>query len=344
MNKQLCFGNGKTYVVAEMACAHDGHLDRARSIINAAAQSKADAVQFQIFTVSNLISPLSPSFEQSMKLEIPSGAWPMLFDHVRSLNLDIWATIFDEASLSIACECGADVIKIHSSDLSNPGLLKQAAFVGRPLALSVGGSLPEEIDRAVNFLRKNGACEILLIHGFQAFPTKPYDSHLRFIQTLKSTYGCPVGYQDHTDGGSPLATALPLAAIGFGAVVLEKHLTDDRSRKGIDYESSLGPDEFAHFVELVRTIDEAAGDGSVRPLSVAELEYRRRMKKSAVLASSVKKGDLITKEKLRFMRSGTGISPWDAQTIIGGVAVHDMEAYTSLLTGDVSLQSLRKEG
>lgn len=337
------FERGTTYIVAEMACAHDGEIERAKRIIDAAALSEADAIQFQIFTIRNLISPLSPNLEQARKLEIPSGAWPSLFSHARSLNLDVWVTVFDEASLTIACECGADVIKIHSSDLSNPDLLEQAAHSGRPLALAVGGSLPEEIERSVGFLRESGAREILLMHGFQAYPTKPQDSHLRFIQTLKNTYGCPIGYQDHTDGGSALAATLPLAAIGFGAVVLEKHLTDDRARKGTDYESSLGPVEFTHFVELVKIIDAAVGDGLVRPLSIAELEYRKRMKKSALVNCLVKKGEIITHEKLVYMRSGAGVSPWDAQSIIGSIAARDLGAYTPLSPDDVVMQNYLEE-
>lgn len=331
-----------TYVVAEMACAHDGVVKRAIQIIDAASQSKADAIQFQIFTIRNLMSPLSPDFGRAQKLEIPAEAWSILFSHARSHGLDVWATVFDEASLSIARECAADVIKIHSSDLSNPELLDLAAQTGKPIALAIGGSLPEELERALGFLRGRGVRDILLMHGYQAFPTPTRDSHLRFIQTLANEYGYPVGYQDHTDGSSLLAMILPLAAIGFGAVVLEKHITDDRTRKGTDYESSLGPAEFSQFVELVRAIDEASGDGKKRLLTPAEIEYRKRMKKSAHINCDIGKGEIITREKLSYLRGGVGVSPWEANDLVGHTAARDLSPFTPLSAEDVVWRDWRK--
>ena len=315
------------YIVAEIACAHEGDPDRARALIDCAAAAGADAVQLQVFFVRNLISPRSPHFEAATSLEIPEDAWPGLIEHARGTGLHVWANVFDNQTLGIALAGGVRALKLHSSDLENPILLEAVAGAGQPLSLAAGGATLDEIGRSVDFLRGHGADDIILMHGFQAFPTKPEDAHLRFIGALRERFGCLVGYQDHTDGATPLAFTLPLAAVGFGACVLEKHITDDRSRRGTDYEAALGPADFKRFVEMARALYDAIGDGEERRLSEAERGYRERMKKHIVAARDIAAGETIVPDMLAFLRGVDGLSPWQVSTLVGRVARNRIEAF-----------------
>ena len=154
------------------------------------------------------------------------------------------------------------------------------------------------------------------MHGYQAFPTKIEESNLEFLKTLKEKFGQPVGFMDHVDGSDPLSQILPLVAIGFGASVIEKHITLDRKAKGIDYESALEPPAFKEFVSKVRKMEQAIGKG-VCNFSEDEKQYRKRMKKSIVAREAIPKNVTIKREMVAFKRGREGISPMEVEKIIG---------------------------
>jgi len=325
----------QTYVIAEMACAHDGNPDLAYKLIDIAATAHPDAIQLQIFSVDRLVSPLLPSFNASKKLEIPLNEWPNIISHSKQQGLQVWANIFDEDTLEIAAGQDVDGLKLHSSDLSNHRMLDAVGSAGKPVNLAVGGSTLDEIAQAVFRLRERGTKELILMHGYQGYPTHLSDARLGFIKTLMRLFGCPVGYQDHTDGSSELAIFLPLVAIGAGACVLEKHFTDDRFRKGTDYESALGPEDFTRFVRLVRATDITIGEESIRPMSEAEFKYRHTMKKTIVAACPIRKGEKITDDMLAFMRAEPGLTPWDTESLIGKLAAKDILIFATIRPDDL---------
>ena len=313
-----------TYVVAEMACAHEADVERAKRLVDVAAGAKADAIQLQIFSADRLASPLIDNHRVLKKLEVPTGRWPEILSHAKRTGLHVWVNVFDEEALQVAIEAGVDGLKLHSSDLSNPRMLDAVAKAGKPVSLAVGGSTLDEIAAAIDRMRQGGAEELLLMHGYQGYPTLPEDGRLRYIGTLKRVFGCPVGYQDHTDGGSDLATILALVAIGAGACVLEKHFIDDRSLKGTDHHSSLDPGPFARFVQLVREVDVALGDGTVRPLSEGEAKYRKALKKSLVAACEIRHNEVVGEEMLVCLRSEAGLSPMRLAEVVGRKAKRDI--------------------
>ena len=329
--------SGGTRVVAEMACAHEGGVERALAIAGAAADSGADAIQLQLFQAEQLVSRRLPAFEQAKQLELSPESWRAVFAEARSRGLECWANVFDEASLALAVESGASVLKLHSTDLSNPRMLDAVGASGRPLSVAVGGSTLNEIDSALERLRGRGAEQLVLMHGFQAYPTSPADSHLRFLATLRRVFDLPVGYQDHTDGGSLLAFVLPSIAIGLGAAVIEKHITDDRSRRGIDHEASLGPEDFSRFVASMRGSDESLGLARYRTPAGAEAAYRERMKKCVVAARGLPEGHILTESDLVFVRSSPGgVSPARADELVGGRLRRAVDAHENLMPADVA--------
>jgi sialic acid synthase SpsE len=170
---------------------------------------------------------------------------------------------------------------------------------------------------SIEKLKSLGVSNLLLMHGFQAYPTDIDNSHIDFIATLESIFGLPVGYQDHVDAESELSKITPLLAMAKGAVLLEKHVTDCRSRKGTDYESALELTEFSGFIDLVNKGYLSFGSGNIRPFSDQECEYRQNFKKTIVSSRDIEKGEVITKDMLLFMRADQGYSPNYVNEIIG---------------------------
>lgn len=307
------FEPGCPYVVAEMACAHDGSIERALAITQAA--SKADALQIQLFHAEGLVVPQKvPTVRE---LELDPGDWKDVAGEAQSADLDLWATVFDEEAIELALELDADVLKIHSTDISNPSLLQACAETNLSLSLTVGGSTVSEIASAVRTLEDHEVSNLVLTHGFQDFPTSPEDARLGFISTLDRLFPYPVGYQDHTDGESDLAHTLPVAAIGLGARVVEKHITDDRSREGTDYISALDSEGFAKFVEKVDAVNGAFSGKRPDEFTEAEGEYRQSVKRRVVAGTEIPTGTTITEERITLLRADDGIKANRLDVVLG---------------------------
>lgn len=291
------------YLVAEMACAHQGRAEIALAMVDIAADAKVDALQIQLFSADRLISRKHPNFELMQGLTIETSAWEAVIDRARARSLPIWANVFSKEDLEFAVSAGASAIKLHSTDLSNPELLARAAATGLPTTLSVSASTMSEIETAIDVMRRSGSAPALLMHGFQAFPTPIEQNHLRFIETLKKAFGLPVGFQDHAAGGDPFACILPLMALAAGAALVEKHFTYAEGLSNIDHQSSLDPNGLRDFVGLFRRAASALGSPEEHALSSLELEYRNRMKKCLVAARHLQPGHRLRSEDVVFLRA-----------------------------------------
>jgi len=273
-----------TFLIAEMACAHQGDVKQACELVDVAARAKADAIQIQVYKKEIYMNPLYESYDLITRLELSQNEWLKVINKIKKKNMLFFAAGYDVNSIKFLTENGVDAFKIHSADTSNPEVLREVTNSGKPVFLSCGASTVKEINKALNFLRKNGTKDIILMYGYQAFPTKIEDSHLNFIRTLERMFGLNVGFYDHVDGGSILAKIIPIMAIGFGTQVIEKHFILNREKKGIDYESSLGPEDFVEFVDYVRKAEKAIGQKNIRAFTDGEINYRAYCKKySSVL-------------------------------------------------------------
>jgi sialic acid synthase SpsE len=248
---------------------------------------------------------------------------------VRELDLPVLAEVFDRTSLSIGERHRVAAYKIHSTDTENPELIRAVAATGKPLLFSTGGSDLGKVEGALLEARREGNEQAILMHGVQNFPTRIEDSHLRFIGTLKSSFGLPVGFQDHVDGGSPMARILPALALAFGADLVEKHITLDRSARGFDFESALDPAPFREMVELLRQTEKAAG-GSEAPAGESAAAYHRLMRRAVVSREKISKGAPLRREQVSFLRNETGLAPLEAARLFGRAARRDIEAWEPL--------------
>ena len=316
----------KPYILAEMACAHDGNPDLAHQLVDIAANANADGLQLQIFSAKNSMAKHHPGYDLSLKLEISLDDWIDIINHAKDCGLDVWVTILDETCFDIIND-KISVVKIHSSDIANLEMLELVVRTNKPVSLSAGGTTIDELAKAIFLLRDKGVKDILLMHGYQAYPTKISESRINFIKTLRKLFNCPVGYMDHTDGDSDLAFILPILAFAIGSAVIEKHITIDRSLKNTDYESALNPDELKKFVKIVNKISNVFGDGDLVPISSDELNYRHNFKKSIVAARNIKSGEIINKEMLLYLRAGAGLPPTDIDKIIDRVSLQDIKEH-----------------
>ncbi len=329
------------YVIAEMACAHDGSTENAWSIIKGASQAQADAIQFQIWQPTECVSPDHDDFELLKQIELGYDQWATLIRKTRDENrqIEIIACVYGVESARFAAEQGITTFKIHTSDLSNPVLLDECARLGSRIDLSVGGSYDEEIQSAVNCIRENRDCQIWLMYGIQLFPTPIEDINLQRMKHLAKKFDCPIGFQDHSDPESADAFAIPSAAVASGINIIEKHITHDRSKKGIDSQAALNPDEFIEFVRTMRNTA-AFSRSQCGDLSDGEKKYRQYSKKQILASRLLEVGHILEPGDLLFSRPANwndeGIQPSESNDVIGCTITQETRAFEPIRKSSLS--------
>ena len=312
------------YIVAEMASAHMGEVERARAITAAAVEAGAHAIKYQIWSRDAGTTPDHEDYEALGELEFCRTEWLDIMAFAAAQGIDVAVDVDDLESLAVALEGGVDILKIRVSNIACHELLESVAKTARPVLLATGASTTEEISVALEILLHNGAQDLVLMHGFQAFPTQPADTHLRALRFLATHYSHPVGYADHADSNSPLASLIPVAALAAGARVIEKHITIDREKETHDFESALNGPEFKLLVQQLEQVRTALGTDE-HPMTAAENAYRDRFRKSVVAAVDIGAGETITALHIGFKRSGVpGTAPDEAPGILGKAAIADI--------------------
>lgn len=323
-----------TFVMAEMAWSHDGSVNKAKKIIDGAANAKADAINFHITSLPDYMVPQYGSgtarvsagheeqrvYDYLISIDLTGEDWQSLFVYAKEKGLLISTMCNDLPSIEFTTKLDPDAYVLPSSCFSEEDMVRAIAQTMKPVFLRIGGAFLGEIEKTVLMMEEEGNKNIVLIHGFQSYPTKLEDMNLTYIRSLKQIFGLPVGFADHTDGDSPLALIVPLIALPFGANVIDKHITHDRSLRGEDFESALNPDELIKLVQNIREIEKAFGSPSVRPFSEAELNYRQVCRKRSVAKKTIKKDEEITKEKIAFKRSDEGVYPDESEYLVGRTA------------------------
>jgi N,N'-diacetyllegionaminate synthase len=328
--------DGRIFILAEMAGAHAGDPAQAGRIIEAAAAGRADAVKIHLFTPSEVAVPSFSYYPLYEKQQIAPETWRALTAQAHGLGLEVFADVFGEESAAAALAYGADGLKIHAADVTNVGLLTAVGRSGKPVLLSVAGSTWIETSEAIAALRAAGQDTIVLMHGFQGYPTALQDSALRRIEALRSKFGLPVGYASHVDGGGAEAGTLPLMAAAAGADVLEVHLTLDRAAQGPDYQSSLDPAPFAAMVAQVRALEPALGSRSLE-LGAEELQYRKLHKKWLVTTRELSAGETIAADAIALKRTdqppaGHAVR---AREVVGRQTARPLAAHSTVAARDL---------
>ena len=305
------------FIIAEAGVNHNGDLDLARELIDVAAAVGADAVKFQSFKAADLVTADAPKaayqkrttgeeqsqFEMLRRLELSEEAHVELIDHCRRKRITFLSTPFDERSADLLERLGVPAYKIPSGEMTNLPLLAHIARKRLPMVVSTGMCNLSEVETAVDCLEKCGLRDLVLLHCVSNYPADPADVNLRAMQTMRTAFGYPVGYSDHTQGD-----AVGLAAVALGACVVEKHFTLDRKLPGPDHQSSLEPGELAQFVRSVRAVEAALGTGRKRP-APCEVDTAAVVRKSLVAACDLPAGTVLTESCVASRRPGTGLPP-----------------------------------
>jgi sialic acid synthase SpsE len=247
------------------------------------------------------------SFRDLKIIELSRAEWMKILDFSKNLKIKVIVEPFDFDSFDfIKNHPAIEAFKIPTSDVLDPKFLNGVLSQEKKVFIATGGAEIDELDKVLAVAEKYPKTGVVLLHGFQNFPTKLEDSHLNKIHSLQKRFKCRIGFADHIDAeNQELSRLLPSMAIAAGASVIEKHLTLDRSERSYDFYSALNPDEFNQFVRHIRAIDSALGSSDLSNLSNAELEYRHNMKKFAVAAEDIQIGDNVDEAKIVFRRTSS---------------------------------------
>ncbi len=344
-NDLLIKDNPRAIFIAEAGINHDGSLQTAKKMVDAAVCAKADYVKFQSFKADKLVTSDAltstyidkgsfegESFRDLLKrLELSREDHLALKGYCGKKNIKFLSTAFDVASFDLLREIGIDVLKVPSGDLTNIPFLKYMASSKLPMIVSTGMATLGEIEEAIEAIVARGNDQIVLMHCISWYPAEIKNANLRFIETLKSAFGFPVGYSDHT-----LGITMSIAARALGAVVLEKHFTLDSKQFGPDHAASIEPDQLKALVTGIREVEAGLG-GTKRSFGEKELGQRRVHRRSIVINRNIKSGETFTVENLIIKRPGTGIKPkyWDE--ILGKKARRDLVPDQLLSWSDITL-------
>lgn len=318
------------YVIAEAGVNHNGSLDTAMKLVDAAAASGADAVKFQTFRAEEAVSADAPKaryqqvttgsaesqLDMVKRLELDADAHRVLVSHCEDSGIEFLSSPFDLASIDLLVTLGVRLIKVPSGEITNLPYLRRLGALGRSLFLSTGMSSMEEVSSALEVLSEAGLDreQITLLHCTSEYPAPYEDVNLRAMEAMRAEFGLPVGYSDHTRG-----VEVAIAAVALGACVIEKHLTLDRTMSGPDHAASVEPDEFSSMVEAIRHIETALGDG-VKRVTEGERDTLAVARKSIVAAADISAGDVFSDRNLTTKRPGSGLSPMMWDSLIGRIA------------------------
>lgn len=322
---------GTPYVIAEAGVNHDGDVEVARRLIDAAADAGADAVKFQTFVPAALASPVAPTaaYQRARgsgetqaamleRLALPDDAWIALRDHARERGIVFLSTPFDDASADLLDALGVPAFKVGSGELTDLPFLERLARRGRPMLVSTGMATMLEVAAAVDVIRATGLRDLALLHCVSAYPAAAADANLAAMRSMREAFGLQTGWSDHTPG-----IESPIAAVALGAAVVEKHLTLDQRRPGPDHAMSLEPPAFAAMVVAIRATAAAIGDGVKAP-TTAEREIATVARKSLHWARDRSAGSVVEPRDLVARRPGTGIAPGRAPDLVGRRTARDV--------------------
>lgn len=324
-NGRKIINGGEPYIVAELNSSHNGKIDIAREMIDAAKECGCDAVKFQSWSAESLYSrdyyeqnPISKRMVSRFALR-PEELLE-LSEYCSSVGIDFSSTpySFEEVDFLIN-QCSAPFVKVASMDINNLPYLKYIAKTNVPIILSTGMATVEEIETAVDVIENAGNTELCILHCVSLYPVEAQFVNLNNMVMLKEKFpDYAVGYSDHTIGSE-----VACAAVGFGAALIEKHFTIDNKKIGWDNQMATEPADMKDLVARCRRVHNSLGEYE-RKLTLDELEQRKKMRRSIVAAADMTRGHIIEEDDLTAKRPGEGIPVNQYDKIVGRMLMQDV--------------------
>lgn len=320
------------YVICEVSANHNGSLERALEMLDAAAATGADAIKIQTYTADTMTIDA-----QSEDFQIVGGLWggrtlydlyseaqtpfewhEALFERARKLGVTLFSSPFDESAADLLDSLGCPAFKIASFEVIDLPLIAYVARKGKPMIISTGMANLGEINDAVRTARENGCEQLILLHCVSSYPAPDETTNIRTIPHLGEAFGCVPGLSDHTRG-----SAVAVASIALGGAVVEKHFTLRRADGGPDSAFSLEPEEFSALVEDCKRAWRALGRVSydLQGCEKGNIVFRR----SLYVVRDVAAGEPLTKENVRSIRPGYGLAPRHLPAVLGRPAARALK-------------------
>lgn len=325
-DKMACF------IIAEAGVNHNGKVELAFKLCDAAKKAGADSVKFQIFDAKKLVcrnakkaeyqekndSSSKTQLEMLNKLSLTNDEFRLIAEHCNDIGIKFMATAFDEDSVDFLYSLGVEVIKVPSGEITNLPYLEKISRLWKTIIMSTGMATIDEIKMAFKVLSSNGA-KVTVLHCTTEYPAPFETVNLKAMYTIGNELGIPYGYSDHTVG-----IEVPVAAVALGASVIEKHFTLDRNMEGPDHIASIEPDELMMMVNSIKNVEMALGKDE-KIVNECEMKNRLVARKSIVAKCAIKKGETLSINNLTTKRPGSGISPMRWYEILGTKAIRDFD-------------------
>ena len=309
------------YIIAEAGVNHNGRLDLALKLCDAAKEAGVDAVKFQTWKTEKIVTKSAAKaayqeentgcdqsqFEMLKELELSYSDFEKINDYCKKIGVQFLSTPDEEESLDFLCSMNLPFVKIGSGEVTNIPYLRVIGSKHQKIVISTGMSTLADVEKAYNTLMESGAKEVAMLHCTTNYPCPYEEVNLQAMQTMKAAFKCQVGYSDHTMG-----IEVPIAAVAMGAEIIEKHFTLDRTMDGPDHQASLEPQELKQMVKSIRNIEQSMGDGIKRP-NASEQKNAEVVLKRIIAKEPIKKGDILSENNLTLLRSSDGIPAkfWD---------------------------------
>lgn len=322
-------------IIAEAGVNHNGSIDMACRLVDAAADAGADLVKFQTFRADRLVTRDARKADYQVqvgragesqhamlqRLELTHEDHLTLIQRCALRGIGFFSTGFDIPSVQMLAQLGLSLFKVPSGELSNLPYLQYIGSLGWPVIVSTGMATLSDVEAALLVLEAAGTPRerITVLHCTTEYPAPFSEVNLRAMLTMGAVFGVPVGYSDHTTG-----IEVSVAAVALGATVIEKHFTLDRTLPGPDHLASLEPQELAAMVSAIRNVEVALGDG-VKRVGRAEGRNKSVARKSIVAARAIRTGEQFSSENLAVKRPGTGVSPMRWDEVVGRTASRDFD-------------------
>lgn len=329
-------GDGQpVFVIAEVSANHRGKIETALSAIDIAAESGADAVKFQHLTHDKIAAePLSDFYKSA---ELPYDWTEKLVDRAKEKDIFFLSTPFDKEAVDLLDQVGVLAFKVSSYEMTDDILLRHIARKRKPIILSTGMAYLEEVKHAISVIKQEGNDQVIALHCVSLYPPEFKDLNLRVIETMRKELDCPIGYSDHTDPSSNVAS---IGAITLGACVIERHITDSQEGGSNDDKNSMTAEQLKQMVTEIRNLSKAlSGSGVKEPVSdsgrrVDEIK-ERCTRRSIYAARDIFKGETFSADMVVTLRPMKGIEPKDFEQILGQKTLRDISARSPITWQDI---------